>query len=294
LSAERLRFIIRESASRLDKGLLAVPQKFRDLFPPVRTQIQVVFDDGDAAKALTFQPYDTVVKVNRIFGLRPWFLKRGVREGDVISIALEDPARNLYRIALDRFVLERQEQTARQELQAAKTDSDAEKQLAKLSQLTRRRPREVARGELLRIAERSMPQPRPTVVPHAADRREVVPSAIRILLRELHDGKCQLCSFTFEKRNGEPYFEVHHLNPAVGHHPKNLLVVCPNCHAKLEHAAVCDLQWVGGWLMGLTITGKRVSIRQPLANESNWRTLVGLSILIAAAHIGRSWVRRGI
>src|SRR5207245_524064 len=137
-------------------------------------------------------------------------------------ITLEDPDRRLYRIALERFVQERQEQNARQKLRAARTDSEAEQELSTLSRLSRKRPREVAQEELLRIAQESARQPRPRVFPGAAERHEGVPSGLRVLLRELHDGRCQVCSFTFEKRNGEPYFEIHHLDPKVGHHPSNL------------------------------------------------------------------------
>lgn len=232
-----------------------------------------------------------MVKENRIFGLRQWFLKRGVREGDVISIALENPSQTIYRISLDRFVRERQEQQSIQALQTAKTDIEAEKQLVALSRLRKKRPRHVAQEELLRIAEASSVQPRPTVLPLVGERRQIAPSGIRVLLRELHDGRCQLCSFTFEKKNGEPYFEVHHLDPRVGHHPRNLLVVCPNCHAQLEHAAVSDLRWVDGWLIGVTLNRKHVSVRQPLVNESHWRALMGLTILIAAIRVGRLLVR---
>jgi len=124
-------------------------------------------------------------------------------------------------------------------------------------------------------------------MPRLAVRRETVGPAIRILLREFHEGRCQLCSFTFEKRDGEPYFEVHHLDPAVGHHPKNLLVVCPNCHAQLEHARVADLRWVDGWLMRVTINGREFSVRQPLVNEANWRALLGLTLVVVALRIGR-------
>ena len=126
----------------------------------------------------------------------------------------------------------------------------------------------------------------------AAERHEGVPPGIRILLREMHDGKCQLCSFTFEKRNGEPYFEIHHLDPKVGHHPNNLLVVCPNCHAQFEHATVTDFRWTGNWLVGVAINGKRVSIRQPLAHDSIRRGLLGLVIVVAAARVGRLLVQR--
>jgi hypothetical protein len=288
---DKQRFLIRASASRLDKGLLAVPQRFKDWFPDEKGQIRVVFDDENAAKKLTFHPYDAAAKETRIFGLRSWYSSRGVRQGDAISVTLEDRDQRLYRIALERYIRERQEGLARQRLQAAETDSEAEQQLTILWRLTKKRPCEVAQEELLRIAEQSARQPRPNVLPAVAERREGVPAGTRILLRELHDGKCQLCSFTFEKRNGEPYFEIHHLDPRIGHHPTNLLVVCPNCHAQLEHATVSDLRWAGNWLVGLAINGKRFSVRQPLAHDSIRRTLLGLFIVIAAARIGRLLVR---
>ncbi|MGA8763260.1 MAG: HNH endonuclease [Candidatus Sulfotelmatobacter sp.] len=291
MAEEQKRFTIRASASRLDKGLLAIPQKFRELFPGSRTHIHVVFDDGQKVKEVTFQPYDSVVKENRIFGLRQWFSARGVREGDLISVTVEDKARGLYRIALDRFVRERAEQRARLGLQGARTDAQAEEQLTVLSHLTSRRPRETAREELLRIAEQLPHMPRPTVLPRMAERHEVVSSAIRVLLRELHDGKCQLCSFTFEKKGGEPYFEVHHVEARVGHHPQNLLVVCPNCHAQLEHAEVDLLERHDGWLVAVTINGKRIAVRQPLVSESHWKALLGLTILIAAIRMGRFLAR---
>ncbi len=292
MSTEKQRFTIRASASRLEKGLLAIPQKFKDWFPGEKGQIQVVFDDQEKAKALTFHPYDPLVKENRIFGLGRWFSKRSVSEGDLISITLEDRDRRLYRIALDRFVREQEERKARQKLQAARTDSEAEQELATLSRLTRKRPRELAQEELLRMAQESPRRPRPRVLPGAVERHEGVPSGIRVLLRELHDGKCQLCSFTFEKRNGEPYFEVHHLEPAVGHHPTNLLVLCSNCHAQFEHATVNDFKWAGNWLVGVMINGKRFPVRQPLAHDSIRRTLLGWGIVVAAIQIGRLVVRQ--
>lgn len=219
MRTEKQHFTIRATASRLEKGLLAIPQKFTDWFPSERGQIQVVFDDEDKAKALTFHPYDSIVKENRIFGLAHWFSKRSVREGDLISVTLEDRSVKLYRIALDRFIRERAEQKARQTLEAAQTDSEAEQGFSTLSRLTRKRPQGLAQEELLRIAQESARRPRPRVSPGTAERHEGVPSVIRVLLRELHDGKCQVCSFTFEKRNGEPYFEIHHLDPEIGHHP---------------------------------------------------------------------------
>jgi HNH endonuclease len=287
MSADKQRFTIRASGSRLRKGLLAIPQKFKGWFPNEKCQIQVVFDDGEEAEGLTFRPYDRIEKEIRIFGLGHWFSDRNVREGDLISITVEDWGRRLYRIVLDRYVREREEQKARQKLKAARTDAEAVQELSALSRLTRKRPRDVAQTELLRIAQESSRRPRPRITHAWAERHEEVPSGIRVLLRELHDGKWQLCSFTFQKQNGEPYFEIHHLDPEVGHHPSNLLVLCPNCHAQIEHASVTDFQWAAIWLVGVTINGKQLSVRQPLAHGSIRRSLLAFAILIAANQIGR-------
>jgi len=133
VNAAKLHFTIRVSASRLDKGLLAIPQKFKNWFPGEKSQIRVIFDDEDNARTLTFQPYDPVVKENRIFGLKNWFSTRDIREGDLISVTLEDLNGRLYRIELDRFVRERKEQKSRLRLQAAATDSEAAQELTELS-----------------------------------------------------------------------------------------------------------------------------------------------------------------
>lgn len=280
-------FTVRATASRLEKGLLAIPQKFKEWFPREKAQIRVAFDGEPGTKSLTFHPYDPVVKESRIFGLGQWFSKRRVREGDLIEITLEDAGGRLYRIALDRYTQEREEHKTRQRLQTASTDAEAGRQLAALSRLTQKQPREVAAQELLRIANTSAPEPRPKVLPATSEQYESVPSGIRVLLRELHGGKCQLCSFTFRKRNGEPYFEIHHLDPAVGHHPTNLVVVCPNCHAQLEQATVTHYTWAGKWLVSVTINGKRLNLRQPLAHDPARRSLLVLGFLVAAGQMWR-------
>ena len=180
MSTEKQCFTIRASASRLEKGLLAIPQRFKDWFPSEKTQIQVEFDDEGNATGRTFHPYDPVVKESRIFGLGSWFSKRGVVEGDSISISIEDPSKQLYRIALDRYVRQREEQRARHALEVALTDSEAEQEFGALSRATRRRSRELAQEELLRMAQGAARKPSPRVPPSLSERHEGVPSGIRI------------------------------------------------------------------------------------------------------------------
>ena len=53
--------------------------------------------------------------------------------------------------------------------------------------------------------------------------------------------KCQICNFTFKKKNGENYNEVHHIL-SLSKNGKddeiNTLVLCANCHKQLHYADV--------------------------------------------------------
>jgi hypothetical protein len=136
------------------------------------------------------------------------------------------------------------------------------------------------------MAQKTPQLPRKLIPTRATDRKEDVPAAIRVLLAELHQGKCQLCSFTFEKKSGGPYFEIHHLNPEIGHHPLNILVVCANCHAQFEHARLTDFELVAGWLVALKMNGQRVAVRQPLLTESQRGIISALRLCILAISAG--------
>lgn len=276
----------RVSASRLAKGLLAIPSKSRHLFPTEKGSIQVVFDDGAKVELLSFLPYDPKVKEIRIFGLGRWFKKRNVRTGDAITIVVEDEASRLYRIVQERFVRDRQERRTRHKLRSAATDDAAIQELQALSLLTKARPHQTAKQEVLRIVQETACKPRPRVLTAESARYEGVPPGMRLLMRELHRGKCQVCAFTFEKRNGEPYFEIHHLDPELGHHPKNLLLLCGNCHAQFEHANVTDYEMLGDWVIAVKINGKRVFVRQPLAEDSISGSLPALALFLAL-QVGR-------
>ena len=70
--------------------------------------------------------------------------------------------------------------------------------------------------------------------------RESVPASLRAILARLYKGQCQISGFSFLKRDGEPYFEVHHIDPLLGHHAKNVLVVCPNVHAQFTEISTAD------------------------------------------------------
>lgn len=64
----------------------------------------------------------------------------------------------------------------------------------------------------------------------------------RTFLAEQYGGKCQICNQTFKKRNGQPYFEglylVSRTNARWIDRAGNILCLCANHSAKLQHASV--------------------------------------------------------
>jgi len=276
---------IRATSSRLSKGLLAIPQRFVHLFPADKSKIYVRFDSEGLATPLTYTAYDTSSREARIFGLGGWFSTATIQNGDVIRIIVLDREKRLYRIALDNVVQAEEEAATRVRLESAQSDNVAEQEFHTLVRLTQRRPRKLAQQEVLQIAERTICKPRPQMLVPASIRSEGVPAGLRHLLRELHGGKCQMCSFTFQRRDGEPYFEIHHLDPELGHHPHNLLVLCANCHAQFEHAKLADFVWNENWLVSVTINGRHRFVRQPLAKRSLRGSVLGMSVF-AVSQIG--------
>ena len=61
-------------------------------------------------------------------------------------------------------------------------------------------------------------------------------------LKKLYNNRCQICDSTIEL-TGRNYSEGHHLKPLGNPHngpdiEKNVIIVCPNCHVKLDYSAI--------------------------------------------------------
>lgn len=67
-------------------------------------------------------------------------------------------------------------------------------------------------------------------------------SEVRHFLLEQYGGRCQICSYTFTKSNGESYFEgvyiVSYTKASWIDKPGNVLCLCANCCAKFKHGSV--------------------------------------------------------
>ena len=60
-------------------------------------------------------------------------------------------------------------------------------------------------------------------------------------IKSLYDNKCQICGNQLQL-NGKSYSEAHHIKPLGKFNGPdkfdNLIVVCPNCHVKLDYGAI--------------------------------------------------------
>lgn len=242
---------------RLSKGLLAIRRKFQHLFPSSAQKITVFFDAETTPHLKPYTPYKSMTRECRIYNLRQWFRKHQAVVGDWVEVIVEE---TVYRLVFRK----RSEEEAkhREELQKAETEEQAQEALRKLARTQRRSLRRTALKELQRAAERTWERKRVIVAPK--ERYEGVPASLRTLLKIVYEGRCQICGFTFLKRNGEPYFEVHHIDPTGGHQPQNLLVLCANCHAQMEHTEVTVERDDQGWVTAVVINGERRPIRQAL------------------------------
>lgn len=67
--------------------------------------------------------------------------------------------------------------------------------------------------------------------------------ALVVGLKKLYDNQCQPYGTKLEINNGNTYSEVHHIKPLGQPHngpdtSTNMMVVCPNCHVKLDFKAI--------------------------------------------------------
>ena len=63
------------------------------------------------------------------------------------------------------------------------------------------------------------------------------------ILKELYDGRCQICGFTFTTTAGKPYSEAAHLTPISKREPNldvkdNLVILCANHHKMLDRGGL--------------------------------------------------------
>ncbi|MCS7014165.1 MAG: hypothetical protein NZM05_11135 [Chloroherpetonaceae bacterium] len=234
---------IKTTQSRIDKGLLAIPASLSHLFPQNVRQVYLQ-DEHGKVEPKTFTPYRSSSRECRIGGLRSFYEKYKVKDGEELVIQILDDRK--YRLIPERVF----QATLRRKLNTfdkANDDEKSEAILRQISDVTNLSREEILRNKFVVMSKAAI-EPRRVVPKRQARAKENIPLSIRKILLALYSGKCQVTGFTFLTKHGTPYFEVHHIDDTKGHHPKNLLVVSPNTHAQFTYANVTHYFDNEGWL----------------------------------------------
>jgi hypothetical protein len=256
---------IQITQSRIDKGLIAIPMSLAERFPEHNETIQIYLNDSPMSQTKQFSSFTSSTRECRIGGVRQWFQQNNIKNGDEIVIQFIDKERFIYRLTPERnFVLKTQE--LQHSFDISETEQEASDKVTTISQWTQLNKGEVIFNEYYRLAN-TLPSKERKYIRKSTNRaRESIPSNLKTLLRDIYKGHCQVCDFWFLNKDKEPYFEIHHLDPLKAHHPKNLLVVCGNCHNQFEHAYVKQEFDNDLWLVRVYFNESMKSVNQAMLN----------------------------
>lgn len=254
---------IKITQSRIQKGLLAIPKAFSPYLPDSNKRIKIYFDDKKDFVIKTFSSASSSTNENRIGGLKNWFLDNNIKDGDEIILQLLDPQNLTYRLTTEkRFIYETHKfQTS---FDSSDEEETAESNINNLSNWLLVDKQEVFKREFLRLTKTDQIKHRKKRKSNTTFVRETTPTNIRLIYEVIYGGLCQVCSFTFLKKNKRPYYEIHHLNPSLGHHPQNLILVCANCHRQFEYADVEKHFNSDGWLSYVKFNDVEYNINQAI------------------------------
>lgn len=254
---------IKITQSRIDKGLIAIPVSLTKWFPDKNDTIQVYLSHSPISQAKHYSSYRSSTRECRIGGMKEWFMQNNIKSGDEIVIQFIDKENFIYRLIPEQnFILKTKE--LQRNFDVSEKEQQASEKITNLSQWTQLDKNKVVINEYIRLINTLTSEDRQIIKKDSNRARESAPANLRILLGDIYKGHCQLCNFWFLKRDKKPYFEIHHIDPFKGHHPKNLVVVCGNCHNQFEHADVEQEFDDNKWLIRVSFNRTVYSVRQAL------------------------------
>jgi hypothetical protein len=254
---------IKITKSRIQKGLLAIPKSFSNYLPKSNQKIKVLLDDSNNPQVKTFSSFDSSTNENRIGGLKNWFFENQVKEGDELVLQLLVKERFIYRLLKEEVFLKMTKEF-QTEFDTSINDKIASEKIEQISKLTQVHKTKIIYSEFLRLSKYSNEEARKRLKTSSQFSSEKTPASIRIILENLYKGYCQVCSFSFLKRDNKPYYEIHHLAAKLGHHPKNLVLVCANCHRQFEFANVEKFPDEKGWLSKVCFNQNEFFVKQAI------------------------------
>ncbi|MBL7192025.1 HNH endonuclease [bacterium] len=259
--------IVKTTAGRIKKGILSVPVSLIDSFPKERGLISILLDNSPKVYHMHYSPYESSTRECRINGLERWFGKHNAQGEENIVITIIDKDKFIYRLCFEDDYLNRVNLLSQRFIKSS-NETTAENNLTNLSKWTGKDKKLIVINQLQIIVEKPAEEWRSLIITAPSIRRERTPVCLKVLLGEVYDRKCQICQYTFQKRDNKYYYEIHHLDPIKGNNPKNLIVVCANCHCQFEYAEVTKYFNIEDWLIFVKMNNLMTPVKQVLSKNS--------------------------
>ncbi len=256
---------IKISQSRLSYGMIAIPRSLLFLFPDFSSDIFILFNNSQILQRKKFIISEKN-KEARIYGLSQWLKKNITIPDDEIVIQLVDKEKLIYRFINEKKYLQtiiewenkfdntNKEPLAYKYLTNLTAFNSIDLYTSSVSQFIRLSKKELLKRNIIQI--------------NNSTKRSNVPVNIRVLLEKIYFGKCQICNFSFLKKDNKPYFELHHIFPDLEAHPKNICLVCANCHKQFTYANV-NYELNNGWLSQVAFNDKIYKVNQVINSIEN-------------------------
>jgi hypothetical protein len=257
---------IKITKSRIDKGLIAIPRTLLGWFPEHNQDIKIFLDDFDEPQMKVYTSYKSKTRESRIGGLKEWINKGQFTDGDEIVIQCLDKERHIYHLSSEKLFVN-YVQGLQKKFDSAENEETANDKIIKLSTFVDLTTKKTAINEYHRLSNLPLEDKRKYVTRKSNKTKEQIPYNLRIIVGEIYKGICQVCGFYFLKKNKMSYFEIHHLDALKGNHPKNLVLVCANCHRQFEYANVFHGFSEQGWLVSVRFNRKNFQIKQNVGKK---------------------------
>ena len=236
---------------------MAIPVSLTEMFPKSANNIYLIDENGKEEKK-SFTPYNSSSRECRIGGLKSFYEKYNISDGEELVIQLLDEEK--YKIVPEKL-FENILMENLCEIEKIDNDNLLEEKLNLISKFTNSTKQEILKNEFVRLSNNEIKERKSYKKPSTTT-RENVPLSLRKILLNLYEGKCQVSNFSFLMKNGLPYFEIHHIDALKGNHFKNLLVVSPNVHKQFSFANLEQTFDSDGWLRNVKFNDNSFAVNQ--------------------------------
>lgn len=251
---------IKATQSRIDKGLIAIPVSLTKWFPDHADTIQVYLDDSTILQTKKYSSYNSTTRECRIYGMKEWFEKNKIKNGDEIVIQIVDKDNYAYRLIPEsNFIIKTQQ--IQNKFDNSTNEQEALQNLIEIANWTKAAEEIVKLREFHRLIKETNIEERKRIIRRELSTKDSAPPNIKILLGKIYAGHCQVCDFWFLKKDKNPYFETHHINPEKANYIQNLLLICGNCHNQFHYADVKQ-DFKEGWISKVFFNDRVFEVNQ--------------------------------